>query len=137
MAGCNKIVGIKNILMTFTNCETGERVGPIAHELATDEDPKIRSHEWTQEDLKGGYTKRKHHNPFMELKVIRDPRIPLKDYQGRSAIDLQIEYIMGYVYTGVDGGVTGDPSSDTYEADMKISFAEVHELLPPGGLMAA
>ena len=134
---CNKIVGIKNILLTFTNCDSGQVVGPIAHELSTDEEPKIRSYEWTQEDLKGGFTKRKHHNPFIEIKVIRDPRVPLKDYQGRSQIDLQVEYVAGYVYTGSEGGVTGDPSSDTYGADMKISFPRVDELLPPGSLMAA
>lgn len=137
MAGCNQIVGVKNILVTFRNCDSGQVVGPIAHELATDDEPKIRTFEWHSEELKGGFTKRKHKNPMMEMKLIMDQRIPMKDYQGRSALDIQIEYISGRVYTGAGGGVTTDSASDTYEADLKLSFAAIDELLPPGSLMAA
>lgn len=134
---CENIVGVKNILLTFKNCDTNQIVGPISHQLSSEEIPRIRAYDFTHEDLPGGYMKRKHNNQKLNMKVIRDTRIPLKDYQGRSAISVQIEYDNGLVYTGLEGGVRGDMMSDTHEVELELSFRVLEELLPPGALLAA
>lgn len=132
---CENIVGVKNILLTFTNCETGQVTGPISHKLATEEIPKWRTYEFQSEELPGGYTKRRHISPKCEMQLIRDLRVPLADYQGRSAVALQVEYENGLVYTGANGNITGDDTSDTHEVQCMMSFKFIDELLPPGALI--
>jgi len=34
---CEQIVGVKNILLTFTHCDTGQVVARRAHKLSSDE----------------------------------------------------------------------------------------------------
>lgn len=131
---CPSIVGVKNILLTFTNCETGAVLGPIVHELAKEELPQWRSYEYKQEMLPGGYVRRHHISPEVDMTVIRDLRVPLTYYQGKAALDVQVEYDNGLVYTGTSGGVLGDDKSDTHEAPLKVAFRQLTELLPPGSL---
>ena len=132
---CQKIVGVKNILISFRNCDTDQVVGPIAHDLARDDLPRWRLYEYRQEKLPGGYVRRHHISPECEMNLIRDLRIPLRDYQGRSALKIQVEYENGLVYTGESGGVQGEEMSDTHEVTLKLAFKVLEELLPPGGLM--
>jgi len=134
---CDKLVAVKNILMTFTNCETGEVFGPISHRQANDDLPKIRSWEFSLEDLAGGRVKKNHRHAQIEVAVIRNLRIPMKDYQGRSSIDIQIEYDNGLVFTGKGGNQTGEEAGDTFECMMDLSFDKITELLPAGALSTA
>lgn len=134
---CENMVGVKNIVLTFYDCETDNRVGPISHLLATEDLPMWRNCAWTAEKLPGGYTKRQAADAGVEINLIRDLRIPLAWYQGCVAIDMQVEYLNGIVQTGVGGGVVGDPKSDTHEVEMELTFRTVDELLPPGSLVNA
>lgn len=133
---CENLVGVKNILMTFFDCDTDTRVGPISHAQATEDLPTWKTCAWTNERLPGGYTKRSAADVGCEIVVIRDLRIPLAWYQGCVAIDMQVEYDNGLVYTGLGGGVVGDEKSDTHEVSLDITFRTVDELLPPGSLIA-
>lgn len=134
---CENMIGVKNILITFFDCETETTLGPVAHILATEELPMWRNCTWVSEKLIGGYTKRKAANAGVELTVVRDTRIPLAWYQGCVAINMQIEYLNGIVQTGLGGGIAGDNKSDTHEVQLDITFRTVDELLPPGSLVAA
>jgi hypothetical protein len=136
---CESIVGVKNIVITFTNCDTGQVIGPVSHKLSGDELPKFRMFDRVYSDLPGGYVKMKQDSFKIEIKVIRSRRIPLADYQGRSSIDIQVEMEDGLVYTGISGGNKTEESSDAHEVSLMISFREgnASELLPPGALAAA
>jgi hypothetical protein len=134
---CDKIIGVKNISITFTVCETGQVLGPLSHKQATDDLPMIRFATFKNEPLKHGYSKRISDNAMVEIKVIVDERIPTKYYQGDAEIKLQIEYENGRVVTGERGTVTGDDKTDTFEATMSITYPKLEELLPPGSLLAA
>jgi hypothetical protein len=134
---CSNIIGVKNILMTFNDCDRNLKIGPISHKLATNDLPTIRACDHKSEMLPGGYVKRVQDSALMELKVIRDIRIPLSYYQGCAAVDIQIEYLNGDVFTGINGNSTGDTQSDTHQVDMKMTFLSIDELLPTGGLIAA
>jgi hypothetical protein len=124
----------KNILLTFTDCDTGAVFGPIAHVLATDTLPTWRLCGFNNEALPYGYVKRAPTNMEVEINVIRDTRIPLAMYQGCSDVQLQVEYYNGLVYSAIEGTGTGDEKSDTHEVAMTISFFEIDEMLPAGTL---
>lgn len=136
MASCEALVGVKNIMLTFLNCDTNVKIGPISHKLSSDEIPEIRTCAVKNESLPGGYTKRQEDSAMMTMKVIRDLRIPLAAYQGCWSIDAQVEYLNGLVYTGLSGNVTSDAASDTHETEIEMTFLEIDELLPVGGLAA-
>lgn len=134
---CETLVGVKNILLTFHDCEQDLTVGPISHEQSSEDLPTVRTCAWNNETLVGGYTKRSAANASMELKVIRDLRIPLAFYQGCASVNVQVEYDNGLIYTGVNGGVLGDEKSDTHEVMLDLTFPVLDELLPSGALAAA
>jgi uncharacterized protein (DUF3820 family) len=129
---CENLVGVKNILVTFFDCDNDVKIGPIAHKLSSEELPTWKNCPWNNERLPQGYTKRQASDAKVQLKVIRDLRVPLALYQGCAAIDLQVEYDNGLVYTGTGGGVIGDTMSDTHEVEMDMSFRIIDELLPAG-----
>lgn len=131
---CENIVGIKNILLTFFDCDTDTRIGPISHVLSSEELPTVKACSFTTERMTNGFTKRVSGDASMSMSIIRDLRVPLAFYQGCTAVTAQLEYENGIVMTGVDGGVVGDTESDTHEVSLEIVYEEVDELLPPGSL---
>jgi hypothetical protein len=131
---CDNQVGVKNILLTFKDCDTDAIYGPISHELSSEDLPTWRLCPYNNEPLPHGYVKRKPTNPEVEIKVIRDLRIPLSMYQGCSDVTLQVEYYNGLVYSAAKGTGTGDEKSDTHEVTMTITFKFIDELLPAGTL---
>lgn len=135
--GCENQIGVKNVMLTFRNCDTNEVFGPISHNLASDDLPTWRLCSYTNEAMPGGFTKRTFASPEVEINVIRDLRIPLAMYQGCSDVSLQVEYWNGLVYSAIGGSGTGDDKSDGHEVSMTIVFKEIDELLPAGELLAA
>jgi|SRR4029077_84912 hypothetical protein len=131
---CTNQVGVKNILLTFKDCDTDAVYGPISHHLATDTLPTWRLCNYNNEPLPWGYVKRVPTNPEVEINVIRDIRIPLSMYQGCSDVTLQVEYYNGLVYSAARGTGTGDEKSDTHEVAMTIVFRIIDEMLPEGTL---
>jgi hypothetical protein len=131
---CENQVGVKNILMTFRDCDTDNIYGPIAHNLSGEDLPTWRLCAYNNEPLPHGYVKRKPSNPEVEIKVIRDLRIPLAMYQGCSDVNLQVEYYNGLVYSAAKGTGTGDEKSDTHEVTLTLVFKEIDEMLPVGTL---
>jgi hypothetical protein len=131
---CDNQVGVKNILMTFHDCDTDAVYGPIAHVLASDTLPTWRLCPYKNEPLPHGYVTRKPTNPEVEISVIRDLRIPLSMYQGCSDVNLQVEYFNGLVYSAAKGTGTGEEKSDTHETKLTIAFREIDEMLPQGTL---
>lgn len=129
---CENQVGVKNILLTFRDCDTDAVYGPIAHLLSSEDLPTWRLCPYNNDPLPHGYVKRQPTNPEVEIKVIRDLRIPLAMYQGCSDVALQVEYFNGLVYSAAKGTGTGDEKSDTHEVTLTVSFKEIDEMLPNG-----
>ena len=92
---CTNQVGVKNILLTFKDCDTLDVYGPISHHLSSEDLPTWRLCNYNNNPLPWGYVKRVPSNPEVEIKVIRDLRIPLSMYQGCSDVTLQVEYYNG------------------------------------------
>jgi hypothetical protein len=131
---CDNQIGVKNILISFKDCDTDNTYGPLSHELSSDDLPTWRLCSYDNEPLPHGYVKRKPTNQEVELKVIRDLRVPLAMYQGCSDVNLQVEYFNGLVYSGAKGTGTGDEKSDTHEVTLTLSFKTIDEMLPKGTL---
>jgi hypothetical protein len=134
MAGCNKIVGLKNLMFTFYDPETNTSTGPWAHELSKEELPQIRSYGYKLEPMTGGYQKKVRTNAHFDCNVIMLDFIPMSFYQGRACITVQAEYESGRIYTGSNGTVTGEEMSDSHDAPMKMLFDTLYERLPPGAV---
>src|SRR4029078_13077363 len=111
---CETQVGVKNILLTFRDCDTDIVYGPIAHVLATDTLPTWRLCAFNNEPLPHGYGKRGPHNPEVEINVIRDLRIPLAMYQGCSDVNIQVEYYNGLAYSAVKGPGIGEEKQEPH-----------------------
>lgn len=133
---CENQIGIKNILISFESCDTGEVVRKVSHVLSTEELPTVLACTWTSEALTNGYVQRSAQNASISLNVVRNTAIPLSWYQGCASIDIQIEYLNGLVYTGFGGSVVGAEGSDTHDVPMEISFKELDEMLPVAQLAA-
>jgi hypothetical protein len=130
---CENQIGVKNILLTFKDCDTDAVYGPIAHLLLDDTLPTWRLCAFENEALPHGFVKRSPTNAELVISVIRDLRIPLAMYQGCSDVNIQVEYYNGLVYSAVQGTGTGTGSdSDTHGVEMTISFQEIDEMLPNG-----
>lgn len=134
---CENMVGVKNIIISFTNCDSGETIKNISHKQSNDEMPTFRACAWVNTPMTNGFTSRAASNAGMVFSVIRDKRIPLSWYQGCASIDVQIELLSGIVYTGVGGSVSGEDGSDSHEVSVDVTFVELDEMLPDGQLAAA
>lgn len=133
---CDNQVGVKNIMLTFRNCDTDEEFGPIAHELADDTQPVYRLCRFTNEELSGGYVTRTASSPSIEVNVIRNLGVPLALYQGCASLDIQIEHFNGLVYSATAGSATGTETSDAHAVTLTAIFREIDEMLPAGQLQA-
>ena len=128
---CRNQVGVRNITITFYDCDTGQSYPNISHILANDEQPQYRLCDYANEPLPGGYVRRTRGNNQITLPVIRNQCVPLALYQGCAGVDIQIEHHNGRVVTGLKGTVTGDDLSDGHEVTFTATFLEVDELLAP------
>lgn len=138
MADCSKNqVGVRNLMITFYDCDSDSVYGPISHELATDELPTMRLCEWTNEILTAGYVRRTKGTNEITVNVIRNKGVPIAMYQGCALVDISIEYYSGVVITGLQGTVTSTDASDGHEVTMTASFPDVDELLPDGAFPVA
>lgn len=133
---CDNQIGVRNIIISFRDCDTGATYGPISHELSGDTQPTYRLCEYSNEALPGGYTRRTRGSNEISLSVIRNQGIPLAMYQGCASIDVTIEHFNGTVITGVSGTATGAEGSDGHEVSITATFKEIDELLPNGPLAA-
>ena len=133
---CDNQLGVRNILIKFTDCDSGAVYGPISHELSGDTQPTYRLCDYANEPLPGGYVRRTKGNNEISVVVVRNLGVPLALYQGCGSIDLTIEHFNGMVITGLNGTSTGTDPSDGHEVTLTATFKEVDELLPNGPLAA-
>jgi hypothetical protein len=136
--GCPEIVGVRNISLSFTDCDGGDGAVSIrarTHTMSKDELPMYNMATYTLEGLSRGRAKRTYTNATIELPIVRDLAIPLIYYQGRAAISVQIEHINGVVVAASNGIVTGVEASDGNDVRMNLEFAKIEELLPSGALV--
>jgi hypothetical protein len=132
MPDCNNQVGVRNIFITFKDCDSDTTYGPISHELAGEELPQYKFCDYRNEPLPGGYVRKLRTNNEMSLVIIRDLSVPLAMYQGCAAVDITVEHHNGTVVTGFTGTSVGDESSDGHEVTLTATFREMDEILPSG-----
>jgi hypothetical protein len=134
--GCDNQVGVKNIVMTFRDCDTDQEYGPLAHQLATDTQPLYRMCNYTNEQLPGGFVQRTLDVNSIEIEVIRNLAVPLSLYQGCAGVDIQVEHFNGLVYSAVNGTGTGNDGSDGHTVTLTLIFDTIDEFLPAGTIEA-
>lgn len=136
MDPCGNQVGIRNIFISFFDCDNNVRYNGIVHELAGDEQPTYKLCPYTNEALTGGFVRRNRSNQMMNLTVLVNPNIPLRLYQGCASLDVTVEHFNGKVYSGIGGTPTGDERSDSHEVTLEVSFTDIDELLATTNIQA-
>ena len=135
---CENLVGVRNIMITFRDCNGGQSVGPRSHQLATEDIPTVMICGQTYESLPGGFVKQGSGSSYIEMEIIRQRDIPLEWYQGcRVEVDIQVEYLNDIVVTGIRGNIVDSEGSDGHSVTMRTDFKEenIDELLPEGSLV--
>lgn len=130
MATCDNQVGVKNILISFLNCDTGQTITSVSHKLANgDELPTAKICNYTLTPRTAGRVTRSEDNSSLTMNVIRDNRVPLSWYQGCAKIDVQIEWFDGIVWTATNGSVVDAAESDGHDVTVTAIFDSIDELL--------
>jgi hypothetical protein len=129
MASCDKTIGIRNIILTFLDCDGNIIQGPLVHEPTEDSEPNIKTCKETREALSSGRSKIIRGNTEInDLSVYRRLEVPLSLYQGCAAVNVTLEYYNGLVYTGLNGTVVGAEGSDGTIVNMSMIFEDIDEL---------
>jgi len=126
---CENQVGVKNVLITFRNCDTDEVIQKVAHEEVGENDFNVVNCRFRNESGKNGKVSVSKDNATMTITVDRNPDIPLSYYQGCAAIDIQVEMKSGRVYTAYNGSVVDPDGSDGTTVTMNLIFSEIDEML--------
>lgn len=134
---CDKQNGVKNILVTFEDCNTGQRFGPLSHRLADGaEIPTVKTCARVNTALTGGYVQVAEDNASMTLTIIKDRTIPTAWYQGCASLDIQVEKLDGTIWTLTGGSVTEPDESDGHSVTMTVIAEEIFETLPGAAIAA-
>jgi len=126
---CENQVGVKNVLITFRNCDTDEVIQKVAHEEVGENDFVVIGCNRRNEAGKNGKVAVSKDNATMTITVDRNPDIPLSYYQGCAAIDIQVEMHNGVVYTGYNGSVVDPDGSNGSTVTMSLIFSRIDEML--------
>lgn len=131
---CDKKEGIKNILLTFTDCDTEETTGPISHKQPVDADlPTVMACSYANTDIGRGRVTVAEQSQNLSVTVQGDRSIPMSWYQGCAEIKIQIEWFTGEVWTGMAGQVIDAEASNRTSITMSIIFEEIDIMLPASG----
>lgn len=128
MANCDKTIGLRNVLLTFLDCDGNIIQGPLVHEPTEDSEPNIMMCKEKREALSSGRSKIMRGNTeITDLAVYRRLEVPLAIYQGCAAVNVTLEYYNGLVYTGLNGTVIDAEGSDGVVVNMTIIFDDIDE----------
>lgn len=134
---CNRIIGIRNIKVSFEECGTGRTVTNVIHKLGTEELPTHDFTDYELEDAGDGFTRRKQGSFKSNIVLKRNPRIPTAWYQGGANLIIVLEYEDDSVVVGRNGTPTGETMSDRINVEINAVWEQLSEILPTGALAAA
>lgn len=130
MADCPEIVGVRNIVISFRDCDTDVELRNIFHKLASDVLPVFNLCPYTYTALPGGKVQKSEGTGVsLEMEVQRVPSIPSAYYTGCAALDVTLEYYDGSVITFLNGAVIDSTGTDGNTATITAIFKEADELL--------
>lgn len=125
---CANQIGLKNLSLTLTDCDTGNVYAQRIHNLGDTELPSMFLPDHENQMLPTGKVLRQRAAGQFDMTVERDDSIPLRVYQSGS-VELIAEYHSGIVIS-ISGVATGRNMSNGHQVQMSIGITEVTELLP-------
>lgn len=127
---CANKEGVKNILLTFVDCETGEKISNISHKQPLDADnPTMIGCAFNNTDIGRGRVSVAERSEQMTLTVQGDNAVPISYYQGCASVTVQVEWFSGEVWTGEDGNVIEPDASNRASITMTLVFEKINVML--------
>lgn len=130
MATCRNQIGVKNLLLGLTDCNTGRVYPKRQHRLADNELPMMYLSEYENEVLPTGAVLQRRTARQIDMTVERPASIPLGVYQS-GEVEIDMEMHSGEVYSG-RGSFVGRQMSNGHQVAISISLYEFAEVLPAG-----
>lgn len=130
MAECPAQVGVRNLVISFRDCDSDSEWRNIAHKMNGDILPTVLACNKITTRLPGGKVQVSEGNGYtFTADVQRVESIPLAMYQGCAAIDVSVEWYDGSVWTLLTGSVIDAAESDGNTITLTASFQEFDEIL--------
>lgn len=130
MANCPAQVGVRNLVISFKDCESDNEWRNVVHKINGDTLPTVMACNKTTTVLPGGKVQVGEGTGYtFTADILRVESIPLAMYQGCAAIDVSVEFYDGSVWTLLNGSVTDATESDGNTIQLTASFQEFDEIL--------
>lgn len=133
---CDKIIGVRNVKVSFRECATGRELNNVNHKLGTEELPEWMFVDYTHEDAGDGYKRRRQSSFKGKITLKRSPRVPTAWYQGAADLTVTVEYEDDSVVVGRHGTPTGETMSDRINVALECVWDTLAEILPAGSIAA-
>lgn len=129
---CDKLIGVRNVKVSFTECGTGRSLNNVIHKLGSEELPTWRFVDHVDEDAGDGYRRRKQTSFKGKITLKRNARIPSAWYQGKADITVTVEYEDDSVVVGRHGSPTGETMTDRINVELDCVWDSLTEILAAG-----
>lgn len=130
MAECPSQVGVRNLVISFKDCDSDQEWRNVAHKMNGDVLPTVLACNKNTTALPGGKVQVSEGTGYtFSADIQRACGIPLAMYQGCAAIDVSVEWYDGSVWTLLNGSVTDAGESDGNSITLTGSFQEFDEIL--------
>lgn len=130
MAECPSQVGVRNLVISFKDCDSDAEWRNVVHKMNGDTLPTVMACNKVTTQLPGGKVQVSEGNGYtFTADIQRVEGIPLAMYQGCAALDISVEWYDGSVWTLINGSVTDATESDGNTITLTASFQEFDEIL--------
>ena len=127
---CPEVVGVRNVIISFRDCDSDVVLRNIFHKLASDTLPTFNLCPYTYTALPGGKVQKSEGTGVtLEMEIERVPSIPSAYYTGCASIDVTLEYYDGSVLTFLNGAVVDSGGTNGHTVSISAVFKEADELL--------
>lgn len=133
---CDKLIGVRNVKVSFHECSTGREMNNVNHKLGDGELPTWRFTDYVDEDAGDGHRKRKQSSYKGKIILKRNKRVPTAWYQGAASMTVVVEYEDDSVVVGRKGSPVGETMSDRIDVELECIWDSLSEILPTGSVSA-
>lgn len=133
MAECPDIVGVRNVLISFKDCDNDQEMRNVVHKVASDTLPTYNLCNYVLTALPGGKVQRSEGTGFtLEIEIQVVDGIPTAWYTGCAAIDVTLDYYDGKVLTFLNGAIIDSGGTDGNTVVISAVFKDADELFAEG-----
>lgn len=125
---CESDVGLKNLVLTFRDCNTGEEISAISHNLAEDTQFEWNACPYTRTSTSGRKTRVSKASVQINFTVVPSLSIPSNYYTGCAEMDVSAEFYSGRVITATNGSIVDASAMNEESVAIQARFDVLDEI---------